>query len=101
MFFKIGYGFIKRARGSAWENRFLSRGGRVVLIKVVLQNIAVYWDSIVYIPKGILTKIKKKCFSFLWTASKQSEGIPLEKWTNIALPKELGGSGVKNRELFC
>ena len=72
----------------------------MVLIKAVLQSIPVYWASIAYIPKGILTKIRKKCFAFLWTASKQNNGIPLVKWTNIDLPKEIGGWGIKNLPLF-
>ena len=72
-----------------------------MLIKAVLQSIPVYWASIVYIPKGILTKIRKKCFSFLWTTSNKNEGIPLAKWTTIALPKVLGGWGIKNPKLFC
>ena len=58
------------ARVSSWEKRFLSRGGGLVLVKVVLQSIPVYWASIAYIPKGIITKIWKACFTFLWTTSK-------------------------------
>ena len=75
------------ARIKLWTNHFLSRGGILVLLKVVLQSIPVYWESISYIPRGILTKIRNKCFSFLWIASKQSFGIPLAKWTTLALPK--------------
>ena len=33
--------------------------------------------------------------------SKHVEGILLIKWRVISLPKELGGWGVKNLELFC
>ena len=80
---------------------FLSRGGRLVLLKVVLQSITVYWASIAYIPKAILTKKRKMCFLFLWTLSKKNEGTPLTKWKTIALPKELGGWGIKNPMLFC
>ena len=47
------------SRVSFWANRFLSKGGRLVLIKAMLQSIPVYWASITYIPKGILTKIWK------------------------------------------
>ena len=61
------------------------------MLKAVLQSIPVYWASIAYIPKGILTKIRKLCFSFLWTASKQNDGISLVKWKTLALPKKLGG----------
>ena len=55
---------------------------------------------IAYIPKGILTKIQKACFTFLWTVSKQNKGIPLVKWNIIAQPKVIGGWGIKNLPLF-
>ena len=89
------------ARISMWENHFLSRGGRLVLIKEVLHSILIYWDSIAYIPKGIMEKIMKKCLSFLWTVSKQTEGIPLVKLTTLVLPKSRGCWGIKNLELLC
>ena len=57
-------------------NKFFSRGGILVLLKEVLQSIPVYWATIAYIPKYILQKLRKNIFSFLWSASKQSEGIP-------------------------
>ena len=39
-------------------NRCLSRGGRLVLVKKVLENIPVYLMTLVKIPKDILTKIR-------------------------------------------
>ena len=60
-----------------WANHFLSRGGILVLLKDTFQSIPIYWDFIAYIPKGILTKIRNMCFSFLWSTSKQIEGIVL------------------------
>jgi hypothetical protein len=45
------------ARIAIWVNRLLSRGGRLVLIKAVLEGIPVYWNSIDAIPKGVLDKI--------------------------------------------
>ena len=41
-------------RIGCWTYKFLSRGGRLVLLKAVLQSIPVYWATIAYIPKGIL-----------------------------------------------
>ena len=70
------------------------------MLKAVLQSSPVYWASIAYIPKGILTKIRKLCFSFLWTASKQSEGISLANWKTLARPKKLGGWGIEILDLF-
>ena len=45
------------ARVSSWKNKFMSRGGILVLVKAMLQSIPIYWASIAYIPKGILTNI--------------------------------------------
>jgi hypothetical protein len=41
-----------------WVNQLFSRGGRLMLLKSILESIFVYWTSIVVEPKGILTKIK-------------------------------------------
>jgi hypothetical protein len=84
-----------QARVSTWAFYFLSKGGHMVLINSVLDSIHVYWASIAKIPKGIFTKIRKICFQFLWSGKKDATGIPLVKWTHIAMPKLLGGWGVK------
>jgi hypothetical protein len=72
----------------------------LVLVKLILESIPIYWLSIHHIPKGILDKIKRKCFKFLWSSKILEEGIPLVKCTRIAKPKELGGWGLKNVHAF-
>ena len=52
-----------------WTYRYLSLGGRVVLIKVVLTGLAVYWFSLARCPKSILNALRKTIFSFLWGSS--------------------------------
>lgn len=89
------------ARVSIWVNRMLSRGGRLVLLKSILESIPIFWTSLVVAPKGILTKICKISFQFLWSGPCVSGGIPLVKWSHVALPKELGGWGLKNIYTFA
>ena len=48
-----------------WSNKFLSLGGRLVLIRVVLTSLPVYWFALVPLPKSILNKLRKLIFSFL------------------------------------
>jgi len=67
-----------------------------VLVKSVLQNVLVYWLSISHIPKGILDKMRRKCFRFVWMEKKKVEGIPIVKWIGITKPKEAGGWGLRN-----
>ena len=70
----LGYGIkdwhwiLKRfeKRISHWTFRLLSLGGRLILIKVVLNGFPVYWFALAHVPKSILNKLKKYIFSFLW-----------------------------------
>jgi len=79
-----------------WSHRWLSRAGRLVLIKSVLEAIPIYWMSLAWIPKGILEKARRLCFSYLWSGNKETRKMPWVRWGRIALPKSLGGWGLKN-----
>jgi hypothetical protein len=87
-------------RITCWCNRWIYRGGRLVLVKSVLESILVYWSSIAHVPKGILDRMRKCCYSFLWTGRRAQEGIPLVKWERIARLKALGGWGIKKLYVF-
>jgi hypothetical protein len=83
-------------RISSWSHRWLTLGGRVTLVKSVLESIPVYWLSLAKIPKSILNRIRRKMFSFLWSGKKEKEGVHLINWKRIAKPKKTGGWGIKN-----
>ena len=87
-------------RIGCWTYKFLSRGGRLVLLKAVLQSIPVYWATIAYIPKGILQKLRKIFFSFIWSSNRHSKGIHLAKWKVLASLKDLRGWGIKTPFFF-
>jgi len=55
---------IKKMEGgiTCWCNRWLSWGGRLVLVKYV---ILAYWLSITHVPKDILDHMRKKCYEFM------------------------------------
>jgi hypothetical protein len=83
-------------RISNWSHRWLTLGGRLTLVKVVLESIPVYWLSVEKIPKSTLNNIRKRMFSFLWSGKKLKEGLHLINWQKIAMPKKDGGWGIKN-----
>lgn len=85
-----------RFKDSNWCYRRLSREESLTLTK----SISIYWHSLAYIPKGMVEKIKKKCFSFLWSRKGEREGIPLAKWNKIENPKEVGAWGLNNIHYF-
>jgi len=64
-------------RSMSWSHRWLSLGGRVILVKVVLESIFAYWLSMEKIPKSVLNNIRKRMISFLWSGKKVIEGMHL------------------------
>jgi hypothetical protein len=78
-------------RISFWAHQWLSRGGRLVLLNVVLNSIPVYWESIEKIQKGILHKIRELCFQFLWLGNVEKRNISLVKWSNLSGPRRWVG----------
>ena len=51
-------------------------------------------------PKGILERIRKICFRFLWSGKKEEQTTPWVNWKRIAKPKGLRGWGLKDIFLF-
>ena len=62
---------------SHWAQKFLSMGGRLTLIQVVLSSIPVYWFNLAPIPVSVLNKLRSITFSFLWGSSDNHYRYPL------------------------
>lgn len=84
------------ARISHWSFKWLSRAGRLTLIKSVLFAIPVYWAALTWVPKGVLEKIRRICSKFLWAGNKESSTLPWVAWEKVARPKDLGGWEIKS-----
>jgi len=84
------------ARISHWSFKWLSRVGRLTLIKSVLMAIPIYWATLTWVPKGILEKIRRICSRFLWDGSKENSVLPWVAWEKVARPKDWGGWGIKS-----
>jgi len=55
-----------KSRLSGWQSRFLSFGGRLVLLKFVLTALPVYALSFFKAPSGIISSIKSLLIKFFW-----------------------------------
>ena len=87
-------------RISHWTNRMLSLGGRLVLIRLVLTSIPVYWFSLFPIPASIIDRLRKLIFSFLWGSSTNKSKFHLMNWKELARPISQGGWGIKHLPSF-
>jgi hypothetical protein len=82
-------------RLKVWSNKWLSRAGRLVLIKTVLEAIPVYWMSLSWIPKGILEKERRMSFSYLWRGKSEKPSVALGTLGENCETQGLGWLGIK------
>jgi len=88
------------ARLSSWNNKFLSFGGRLILLKYVLSSLPVYFLSFFKAPAGIISLIESIFKRFFWGGSEDSKKIAWIKWDDICVSKEVGGLGVRRLREF-
>lgn len=86
-------------RLSFWSHRYLSRAGRLVLIKSVLEATPVFWMALAWIPRHILSHLQQLCNRYLWAGSQDKRTFAWIGWQKIALPKKWGGWGLKDLPL--
>ena len=85
---------IFEGRLSSWKARLLSIGGRVTLIKAVLQSLPVYYFSLYKAPDKILKTLDGLMKRFLWAGSDSVKKIHWVAWERVTSPKKVGGLGI-------
>jgi len=88
-------------RLNVWSFRYLSRVGRLVLIKSVLEATPVFWMALAWIPRNILGRLKHLCNRYLWNGNQDKRLFAWINWQKITLPKKWGGWGLKDLPAFA
>jgi hypothetical protein len=70
-------------RLSGWKNRFLSFGGRLILLKSVLTSLPVYALSFFKAPSGTISSIESLLINFFWGGGVRILGKPLGYLGNL------------------
>ncbi|GKD65820.1 RNA-directed DNA polymerase, eukaryota, reverse transcriptase zinc-binding domain protein, partial [Tanacetum coccineum] len=83
-----------------WRNKALSYSGRLQLIASVLSAMQIYWASVFLLPKNVIYEINKLLKGFLWCQGEMSKGKAKISWKSICRPKEQGGLGIKNLQVW-
>ena len=83
-------------RINQWCNRWLTLGGRLILVKFVLGNNLVYWLSLGKILSYILDLIRRNNFNFLWVVNKEKTFFHLLKLQDLSRPGICGGWGMNH-----
>jgi hypothetical protein len=76
---------------SCWKAKYLSYGGRLVLLNSVLSSLHMFMMSFFEIPKGVLKKLDQFRSRFFWQGSNKKYKYRLARWGILCRPKDQGG----------
>ncbi|KAG5589913.1 hypothetical protein H5410_040427, partial [Solanum commersonii] len=76
--------------------KILSYGGKVVLIKNVLQSLHIYLLSSITPPKCVIHELHILFARFFWSSYEGERHKHWVAWTNMCFPREEGGLGFKS-----
>ena len=76
---------------AGWKKMYLSKGGRLMLLKNRLSSLPTYFLSLFTIPTHVANKIERLQRDFLWEDSRNH----LVGWDKVCAPLENGGLGVR------
>ncbi|KAM6583826.1 hypothetical protein CsatB_010828 [Cannabis sativa] len=97
-------GFLRdkvKKRLQSWEGKFLSKGGKEVLIKSVVQALPSYAMNVFLLPLEISNDIERAMCKFWWKSSQdENKGIHWMAWDKLCLHKRGGGMGFRNLRDF-
>ncbi|CAJ2659660.1 unnamed protein product [Trifolium pratense] len=85
---------------NSWRSRHLSKAGKEVMIKSVLQAIPAYIMSIYIIPDTTMNEIERMLNSFWWGGGSNNKGIRWLSWERLACAKGEGGLGFRDFKAF-
>ncbi|KAK6157650.1 hypothetical protein DH2020_011898 [Rehmannia glutinosa] len=83
-----------------WKERMLSRAGKEILIKAIIQAIPTYVMCCFLLPKGICEDIEQKTARFWWGSGDGEQKTHWASWDLLTKSKEHGGIGFRSLYTF-
>ena len=85
-----------RKRLALWKWQYISKEGRLILIKSTLSNMPIYTMSLFRLLKGVKPRLEKIQRDFLWEGGNLGRKPHLVNWKIVYAGKEEGDLGIKN-----
>jgi hypothetical protein len=83
-------------RLNTWGHKYISFGGRIVLLNSVLNAIPIFYLSFLKLPVKVWKRIVRIQREFLWGGVGGGKKISWVKWETVCHSKRNGGLGVKD-----
>ena len=95
-----------RKKLARWKSQYISKGGRITLIRSTLASMPIYYMSMLSMPRKVRLRLEQIQRDFLWGGRALEQKPHLVRWGLVCLDKSKGGLGVKclptlNKALLC
>ena len=87
-------------RLAGWKKLYLSKGGRLTLLKSTLSSMPTYFMSLFPIPIKVAKRIELLQRNFLWDDLGAAHRYHLVAWDKVCSPIVQGGLGIRPLHLF-
>ena len=84
-----------RKRLANWKRQYISKGGRLTLIRSCLSNLPTYVMSLFRLPRRVKIRLEKIQRDFLWGGGNLERKIHFVKWDIVCLSKVKCGLGIR------
>ena len=85
-----------RKRLAMWKRQYISKGGRLTLVKSTLASLPIYFMSLFRMPRRVRLRLEKIQRDFLWGDGALESKPHVVKWDIVCLDKGKGGLGVRH-----
>ena len=86
-----------KAKKISWGGQWLTKAGKLILIKVVLSALPIIQSSLLLAPKSITSQISKLLQDFIWNGGKCSQSkMHLVSWDILKRPLSEGGLQIRD-----
>ena len=92
------FAFLKERlqnRVNGWTGRWLTKGGKEVLIKSILLALPTYVMSTLLLPLETCENLASAIAQFWWSSNPLKRGIHWAKWEKICKPRDERGIGFR------
>lgn len=83
-----------------WKIKAISKGRKLVLLKMAAQSIPNFWMNLFQIPTEVCTKIQRSMNLFWWRNGRSGRGVRWLAWEKLCEPKAGGGLGFRELNKF-
>ena len=87
-------------RLALWKRQYISKGGRITLIKSMMASMPIYQMSLFRMPKVVARRLEKLQRDFLWGGGNLERKAHLVNWEVVCADKEKGGLGIRKLALL-